>query len=198
MNDLKNIIAKNIAELRKENSMTQFELAEKLNYTDKAVSKWERGESVPDIAVLKHISEIFGVSIDYLTEDGHESKRELKNRKNKRKKKNHGFVTGIAIVMVWLVATLVFVVIESVPLNTKLHYLAFVYAIPASLIVWLVFNSIWFSFRRNFVIISLLVWSVLIAIYLNLLLCGINLWLIFVLGIPAEAIIIMWSRIKNK
>lgn len=198
MNELKNIIAKNISELRREGNMTQLELAERLNYTDKAVSKWERGESVPDIVVLKQISEIFGVSIDYLTEDVHENKRELSKKRNKRKKMNHGFATGIAILMVWLVATLVFVIIESVPLDTKLHYLAFVYAIPLSLVVWLVFNSIWFSLRRNFVIISFLVWSMLTAIYLNFLLCGINLWLIFLLGIPAEAIIVMWSGIRRK
>ena len=63
---LKNIIAQNIAELRRNNNMTQLELAEKLNYSDKAISKWERGESIPDVAVLKNIADIFLVSVDYL------------------------------------------------------------------------------------------------------------------------------------
>ena len=66
MEDLKSIIAENITALRKGSSMTQIELAEKLNYSDKAISKWERGESVPDITVLKAIADMFGVTVDYL------------------------------------------------------------------------------------------------------------------------------------
>ena len=58
MEDLKLIIAKNIVMLRRRDGMTQFELAQRLNYSDKAVSKWERGESVPDIAVLKALTDI--------------------------------------------------------------------------------------------------------------------------------------------
>jgi transcriptional regulator with XRE-family HTH domain len=71
MSDLKTIIARNIIELRRKNNMTQLELAEKLNYTDKAVSKWERGESLPDIAVLKTIADMFGVGLDYLVSEDH-------------------------------------------------------------------------------------------------------------------------------
>ena len=59
MKDLKLVIAKNIAKLRVDSNMTQNELAQKLNYSDKAVSKWERGESLPDISVLVQIAEIF-------------------------------------------------------------------------------------------------------------------------------------------
>ena len=66
MSDIKAIIAKNITALRQNHKMTQIELAEKLNYSDKAVSKWERGESVPDISVLKQIADLFGVTVDYL------------------------------------------------------------------------------------------------------------------------------------
>ena len=71
MEDLKKIIARNIVDLRRANNMTQLELAEKLNYTDKAVSKWERGESLPDISVLKTIADLFGVKIDYLVTVDH-------------------------------------------------------------------------------------------------------------------------------
>ena len=74
MQDWKFIIAKNITALRQNRKMTQAELAEKLNYSDKAVSKWERGESVPDVLVLKSIADMFGVSLDYLLEADHEEK----------------------------------------------------------------------------------------------------------------------------
>ena len=52
MEDIRSIIANNLVILRRKKEMTQTELAEMLNNSDKAVSKWERGESVPDISVL--------------------------------------------------------------------------------------------------------------------------------------------------
>ena len=60
MEDIKPIIAKNITALRQGAKLTQIELAERLNYSDKAVSKWERAESIPDITVLKTIADMFG------------------------------------------------------------------------------------------------------------------------------------------
>lgn len=52
-----------IAELRKENHMTQLQLAEKLHVTDKAVSRWERGHGFPDINTIEPLAEVLGVSI---------------------------------------------------------------------------------------------------------------------------------------
>ena len=66
MTDLRAVIAKNICDLRTEAGMTQAKLAEVLNYSDKAVSKWERAEAIPDVTVIKAIADYFGVSLDYL------------------------------------------------------------------------------------------------------------------------------------
>ena len=66
MDELKNIVASNLIELRVASGMTQSQLAEKINYSDKSVSKWERAEAIPDVAVLKNIAEVFGVTVDYL------------------------------------------------------------------------------------------------------------------------------------
>ncbi|MDD6251820.1 MAG: helix-turn-helix transcriptional regulator, partial [Oscillospiraceae bacterium] len=66
MENIKAIVAKNITQLRLAKGMTQLELAEILNYSDKAVSKWERGDSIPDITVLTKIADMFGVTLDYL------------------------------------------------------------------------------------------------------------------------------------
>ena len=75
--ELKLVIAKNIAALRTARGMTQIELAEKLNYSDKAVSKWERGESIPDVLVLKQIADMHGVTVDYLLTDVHEEQEPI-------------------------------------------------------------------------------------------------------------------------
>lgn len=196
--ELKQIIAENITLLRKEAGFTQADLAEKLNYTDKAVSKWERGESMPDIAVLKSIAELFGVSVDYLLAEEHEKTELIPEPTKKRRAGNHTAITFMSILIVWLVATFTFVMFDLVNPGFKVHWLSFAYAVPASMIVWLVFNSIWFNRRRNFLIVSLLMWTSLASLYLSLLPLGFNIWQIFFLGIPGQAIIYLWSRIKGK
>lgn len=197
MKDLKLIIADNISDLRRKKGMTQAELAEKLSYTDKAISKWERGESVPDIAVLKSLADLFGVSLDYLVSEYHE-KENTKKTYNKTQKNNRIAISIISIFIVVLLATLIFVVLNSSPVSLGASLLTFVFAIPIAFIVWLVFNSMWFNKRRNFTIISLLMWSSIFAIYATILFCGLNFWELFLLGLPGQAIIICWSFIKSK
>lgn len=199
MDDIKQIIAKNIIELRRRDGITQAGLAERLNYTDKAVSKWERGASVPDITVLKTIADLFGVTVDYLITDEHSAPPARQTDEiGKRKVRNHGFITGMSIILAWLVAAIIFIIIDIAVEDCTRHWLAFLYAVPASMIVWLIMNSIWFNSRRNFIIISCLMWSVLIAFHITLLSFGYNLWLVYILGIPGQAIIYMWSRLKFK
>lgn len=198
MDELKNIIAENIQLLRRDAGMTQASLAEKLNYTDKAVSKWERGESVPDVAVLRDIADLFGVTVDYLLHREHERKAEIiPIHSKKRRVSNHASITCMSIILVWLLATFAFVLIDIITPGITTHWLAFVYAVPVSMIVWLIFNSIWFCRRRNFLIISLLMWTSLASVYLTLLPFNANLWQIFGLGIPGQAIIFLWSRLRS-
>ena len=191
MEDLKQTVARNIAALRRESGMTQIELAQALSYSDKAVSKWERGESIPDVSVLKEIASLFSVSVDYLLEAEHDQPTAEMSR---REKHNRAFITGMCILLAWMIATLFFIL----PLSS-FPWMPFVYAVPASMILWLVFNSVWFNPRRNFLIVSLLMWTVLGAVYLSLLVFGgVNFWLIFTLGIPGQAIILLWLRIKAR
>ncbi len=198
MDNLKSIVAKNITQLRIAKGMTQLELAEKLNYSDKAVSKWERGDSLPDITVLAQISEMFGVTLDYLIHTHKEADDSGMKLSAATKKKNHVFITGMSILLVWLVSTLGFVILSLVPIDDRISWLSFLYAVPVTMIVWLVFNSVWFNRHRNFLIISLLVWSTLAAIQLSFLLFGVHIWLIYLLGIPGQIIIFMWSRLRFK
>ncbi len=199
MEDIKLVVAKNIADLRKANKLTQLELAEKLNYSDKAISKWERGDAIPDVAVLKEIADLFGVTLDYLVSADHDAE-ETTPRQSVRKLRNRGLITGMSILLVWFVATLCFVTTDFAVSNVKLHWLSFIWAAPVSMVVWLVFNSIWFNKKRNFLIISLLVWSFIISLFLTLLPFKLCFWQIFILGVPAQIIILMWSglRIKRK
>ncbi|MGI6264390.1 MAG: helix-turn-helix domain-containing protein [Acutalibacteraceae bacterium] len=197
MNDIKTVVAQNIAQLRRAQGITQLELAEKMNYSDKAISKWERGESLPDVTVLKDLADLFGVTVDYLITDEHEA-APAAEPVNRRRHRNRGLITGMSVMLVWLLATAAFVAADLIPGRTPIHWLSFIYAVPVSMIVWLVFNSLWFSHRRNFLIISLLVWSILGAIYVTFVALGHNPWQIFALGIPGQAIILLWSRVRRK
>ena len=198
MQDLKFVIAKNIQKLRQEKGMTQLELAEKLNYSDKTVSKWERGESLPDVIVLKTIADLFEVTLDYLVEEEHDGKPVTKEMLDKNYRRNCHIITGTSIFIVALMATLIYTILAMIFPGTSYPWLCYAYAIPVALIVWLVFNSIWFNPRKNFMIVSLLVWSLLLALYLTFSMLGFYIWPILLVGIPAQGIIWMWSKIKNK
>lgn len=192
--ELKQIVAKNIAELRREAGMTQLHLAEKLNYSDKAVSKWESGASIPDVGVLLEIAKLFGVTVDYILSEDHKIPvRAVVNGTVKGRK--HLIITLMSVMLVWLIATAVFVILNIVGVP-RMTWLAFVWAAPISAILLIIFNSIWGKVRMNYVFISILVWSFLASVYMSLL--PLNLWLIFVIGIPGQTIICLWAGMKKK
>ncbi len=195
MKDLKNIIADNIVFLRKEKGLTQAQLAEKLNYSDKAVSKWERGESLPDVAVLKSLAEILGVSVDYLLESDHQKTEQKKAAVSRKKFRRRAIITSMCVMLIWLIATVVFFILDTVT-NLGHHWLCFVYAAPVSFAVWLIFNSIWFNPRLNYLLISALLWTTLGSLFITFL--WLKLWLLFIVGIPAQIIIFLWSGMQGR
>lgn len=199
MKELNDVIAANISELRKTSGMTQNDLAEKLNYSDKAVSKWERGESIPDVSVLKAIADNFGVTVDFLLTREHKAYLEEKRENRKRKRGNRVIITLISVVIVWLIAVFLFLNFDSFLPNLKGSWLVFIYAVPVSCIVTLVFNSIWGKRIFNFVFSSLILWTLLTSIYLSIMVAGGgHVWLLFVLGVPGQIILFLFSRLRLK
>lgn len=196
MEDLKPIIAKNITALRQSAKLTQSDLAERLNYSDKAISKWERAESIPDITVLKAIADLFEVPLDYLVRQEHEMP--VRKAQPAIKNRNHSVITTLSILIVWFVATLVYVLMDMIAPTLMVRFIVFVYALPISMIVWLVFNSIWFNRRVNYIIISLLMWTTLLSVVLTLYAFGIGSWQLLLLGIPGQIAILLWSRLQYR
>ena len=191
MKDINLIIGNNIKELRKINKMTQSDLAEKLNYSNKAVSRWESGEVIPDVQTLNNICEIFEVPIESIF------KEQLPTEKVKKEYKfrmgNKMAISLLAIMMIWLIATVVFVY-SRITFDDNL-WQVFLWAIPLSCIIGIVFNSIWGRKFFNFVLISILIWSTLACIYLQFI--KYNMWLIFIIGIPTQIGVILWSNIHR-
>lgn len=204
MNDekLKLQLGANIVAYRKQYRLTQAALAEKLNYSDKAVSKWERGESMPDVMTLVQLAEIFEVTIDDLLKDPNalpensgavEQVMEKAVERTLKRKADKGIICKLVSILVWFVALLSFVVTAS--LSLRGGWVAFVYAIPVDAITLLSLRSAWRDFRWNELLISVIVWGTLLSVYFSLLVfCGLNFWLIFLLGIPGQAAIFLWFR----
>jgi DNA-binding XRE family transcriptional regulator len=176
--------------------MTQIELADQLNYSDKAISKWERAESIPDITVLKAIADLFQVPLDYLVQE--EPQLPVTQEPLPDKRHNHRVITMLSVLLVWFVATLSYVMIDVLVSQVRHHWLVFLYAVPVSMIVWLVFNAIWFNTRRNYLIISALMWSTLFSVVLTLLSFSIQAWQLLLLGLPGQVIIFIWSRLEYR
>ena len=188
--DIKSIIAENIVLLRRGRGMTQIELAEILNYSDKAVSKWERGEALPDVTVLKRIADYFGVTVDYLLESDHDGNFHPTEKLVKQRRRNRAVITLMSVACVWLVATIAFAVIVALE-GSFASWLAFIYSIPVSMVVCVVFNSIWGVRRLNFLIVSTLIWGLILSVYLTVkIVTTANLWVLFIVGIPIQFIAI--------
>ena len=205
MNDekLKHQIGANISAYRKREGWTQAQLAEKLNYSDKAVSKWERGESVPDVLILADLAELYGITVNDLLVDPNalpeqtgavQHAMEQVVEKTLKRKANKNTILQLSSVLVWFVALLIFVVLDTV--GVPYSYLAFFYAIPADAIVMLSLRSAWQDFRWNRALVSVLAWGALLSLYMTLLiLAQFNAWKIFLLGIPGQAAILLWGRL---
>lgn len=196
MEDVKSIVAKNITELRLLNNMTQMELAEKLNYSDKTVSKWERAESSPDISILVDIADIFGVSLDYLVRSENIEETVRENRKSE-KTYNRKVITYMSETIPVAIALFAFIITSLVTKTATFQWLYFIYTLPIVLIIKLVFNSIWFNPRHNYIIISALIWSILATIHITFLYFHINVALIYLLGVVGQVVVILWSFIKK-
>ena len=192
MSSLEQIVANNLTELRKEKKWTQAELAEKINYSDKSVSKWERGEALPDLKVLKQMADLFGVQIDYFITENAAAEKE----KFTLPKGGTGFRIVLALLaacIIWLIAVVIFVYFS---IKAKWLWTVFIWAIPASTGIMAVLFRRW-GFRITALVFrSIASWTLLTAVYLQLLVSAeLNAWMIFLVGIPLQAVLILWTTL---
>lgn len=181
------IIAGNLVYYRKKAQLTQLELAEKLSYSDKSISKWERGEGVPDIHILVQLAKLYGLTVnDFLT--------------TKKKEKVANFfvskvlITLLSISLVWFIATILFLVFTLFAPQINEHFKLwkiFIYAIPISFIILIIFNDIYFKRFYNIFAVSALCWTLALSVYLTFIDFS-NIGLIFVVAVPFEILIVLF------
>ena len=199
--DIPKNIAKNITELRKNAGMTQARLAEEIGYSDKSVSKWERGDGVPDIVCLKNIADLFGVSVDYLLESEHNTSpaatvQECSAEPEKQSESyiiNRAAIVGVTLAGILMLSAIVFVILKLCGIVSALP---FVIACPVFALLIVIFNSIWGVTKYNFYTVSLLVLSILFLI--SFILRSYGMWQIMLLGIPGVFIVWLACRVKKR
>ena len=166
--DFRRETGERIATYRKLNGYTQSALAEKLNYTDKAVSKWERGDSMPDIFVIMQLSELFNITPNELLGVSGGKSDGIRDAESaeilRRNKIKHGLVTALSVLLVWFVVSVVFFVLDFI-LNNIFEMdepriaLVFMYAVPISFIVLLVFSALWGRHWQQAASVSGILWG---------------------------------------
>lgn len=198
MEELKSVIGRNLTELRHAAGMTQSELAEKLNYSDKAVSKWECGDAVPDILILTRIAALFRVSVDYLVTDGHTPEEMPASRSRSRIRT---IITMLSFALVWLVATAAFVLLSLLVPGADHAWMTFICAIPVSSLVVFILCCVWRRRLAQYLFLSVFIWTVLLTVFLAYTLYRPfrfeSPWLLFLLGIPGQLIICLWPGLKS-
>lgn len=184
--EFKRIVADNIAFYRKQMGLTQLQLAEKLNYSDKAISKWERGESLPEAYVLHALASFFGVTLNDFLTVGRKPRTPLAI-------KTRILISLLSAGLVWLVATVIFVLTNLIEPNIDFDiWLVFIYAIPLSSIVLLVFSLLWGNNRLSFAFVTALSVGLTLSIYLSLFKFYPHIWYIFIALVPIEILALFW------
>ena len=190
------LLAKNLAYYRKASGLTQLELAEKFNYSDKSVSKWERGEGFPDVFVLKSLADFYVISVDdFYSEE-----------KKKITSQNHSLTKQIYIKLLsvgigWLVTLMAFFGLTFLPDNATFQpWLNFVYGALIMGIILLVWDFIYHHRFLRVIDTSIVIWTGLLSLYLTLLVVlgpKCNYPLIFLVGIPLEILEILWFLFRR-
>ncbi len=194
MKDIKAIVAENLTSLRKSHGLTQAQLAEKFNYSDKAICRWEHGDTLPDINTLYALTEFYGITMNDLVDSSFEAEGVENNKKKVFKYRM--LITALTLAAIWLFTVVFFV--TSIAFDTN-YWVVFVWAVPASCIAIL---RLWRQYDVHavvkIVIYSIINWTVITSIYLHMLsVNSVNAWTIFIIGIPLQLVIIFWLKIKE-
>ena len=183
---LRHQIAENIAYYRRQNGDTQAELAKKLNYSDKSVSKWERAEGTPDVFILWRIAQLYNITVQDL----------LGEKKVPQTGGKRILILLLSVGLAWLTATVLFCASKMSGLLSDRAWLLFIYALPVSGVIFTVFTSLWWSRLTQFLSGTLLLWGAGLSLVLSLKLQ--SSFLLFVLCGVLQVLLILFFLLKKK
>ena len=184
MDELKLIFASNLIRLRTAAGMTQAELGEQLNYSDKSISKWERGDGTPDIFILSHIASLYGITVQDL----------LREKKVAKTRTRHLLISLLSVGLVWLVMTVLFCGAQIFSICDRYAWLLFIYGIPISGIVAQVFCALWSNQLSQIFACSLIIWGIGLSLHLTA--HGNRLFLVYVICAVLEVLLILLYTLR--
>ena len=192
------LLAKNLAYYRKASGLTQLELADKFNYSDKSVSKWERGEGFPDIFVLKSLADFYGITVDDFYQSEHKAVKVSQNKKRKQT-----YLKLLSIGINWLVTVLTFFLLNTLlsrfaPDAPFESWLTFIYGTLTTGIILLVWEFIYHNRFLRMIAASIIIWTAALSIFLTfLVVMNLPLPLLFIVAIPLEVLEIIWYLFRR-
>ena len=194
MKDIRPIISKNLAMLRKDKLLTQAELAEKLNYSDKAISRWEHGDTLPDVNVLNELCEFYGITLNDLISEDCKKKEEESKRFTKEMNTYKIWRSILSASIIWLLSTIIYTYALASGGKTGLWVL-FVWSVPVSMIVFYFFGKGFLNTLTRFILSTCTMWSLLASIFVSIL--PHIFWQLFLIGVPLELIIFLTYKMKK-
>ena len=190
LNELKLVTASNLIRLRTEKNMTQAELGARLNYSDKTISKWERGEAIPDAYVLTQLAELFGVSVDFLL-SSHDKWEKPRENEIEEVRYSVGHIIALAVIGVLTAYLIAFVTMWLLGI---VEWRLFLFALSSSILVYMILICVFKRTRQLQVVIMLFVASLLVIVYFFL--PKASLWQLFLILVPAEVIVCLACNVK--
>ena len=195
MSDLKEVIAANLTRLRQQAGLTQLQLADMLNYSDKAVSKWERGESIPDLRVLVQLAEIYHITVDDIVKE--QPEKAVKPKLNLVKKRL--LISLLSMGLVWVIATGVFMILYYISSIRDYAYLTFVVAPFVSFVVAVVFACLWGNRLTATLASSAVIWSIvlIVGVFLSQFAKDVPIWPFIIVAAGVQALVIGWFILRK-
>ena len=196
MDELATIVSENLIALRKGKKLTQQELAEKLGYSDKLISKWELGKAVPSVDKLMKLASFYNVPLETLvTKNGFKS--DVVTKKGDRNMTNKVTIMAMAGTFILFVAVAIYVN-SLLTASNPTNWIAFLYMVPA---IGLVDGILDFKFfGRNtalWILLSVALWGILFSVSLHFFFyMDQNIFYILLVGIPLQISIILFGQFK--
>jgi len=190
LNELKLVSASNIIKLRTEKGMTQAELGAKLNYSDKTISKWERGEAIPDAYVLTQMAELFGVSVDFIL-SSHDKWEKPKENEVEEVRYSVEHIIAIAVIGTLTAFLIAFVTLWLMDI---VEWRLFLFALSAAILVYMILICVFKRTRHLQYVIAVFVASLFVIVYFHL--PTANPWQLFLILVPAEVLVFLACNVR--
>ena len=201
MKDLNQIIGENLTYLRKKAGLTQLEFGEKFSYSDKTVSKWEQGDVVPNVEMLKNIADYYGVSVDFILKEHNNEEDFFSIVKKTPNVANKIILILLVVTIAFAISVTIYVAsiynLKTADPNINRFWAVFLWDVPLSFIIIAIMTKRIFHSRKLTVIyVSCAVWTILIAAFISFIDRGVY-WYLFFIGIPVQAALILFNYLRQ-